>query len=67
MSLRTNIRNSPADPASDPPADLEDRLLTREHLGLTVLFDHDVTDGPAVARFVARLQDLMESAYGLVP
>ena len=46
---------------------VDDRLLMREHLGLTVLFDHDVTDGAPVARFVARLQELMESAYGLVP
>lgn len=42
------------------------QLANREHLGLTVLFDHAVTDGAPVARFTARLQELMESAYGLV-
>ena len=52
---------------SPRPLLVEDRLVMREHLGLTVLFDHDVTDGAPVARFVARLQELMESAYNLVP
>jgi pyruvate/2-oxoglutarate dehydrogenase complex dihydrolipoamide acyltransferase (E2) component len=66
MRLRTNIRNSMAGQSADQPADLVgDRLLPREHLGLTVLFDHDVTDGAPVARFIGRLQELMETAYGL--
>jgi hypothetical protein len=47
------------------PAIVDDHLVTREHLGLTVLFDHDVTDGAPVARFIGRLQELMESAYAL--
>lgn len=42
-----------------------DQTVTREHLGLTVLFDHAVTDGAPVARFLGRLQDLMVSGYGL--
>ncbi len=50
---------------SPRPLLVEDRLLMREHLGLTVLFDHDVTDGAPVARFIGRLQELLESAYGL--
>lgn len=37
--------------------------VMREHLGLTVLFDHEVTDGAPVARFIGRLQELMESGY----
>jgi pyruvate/2-oxoglutarate dehydrogenase complex dihydrolipoamide acyltransferase (E2) component len=41
------------------------QLTNREHLALTVLFDHTVTDGAPVARFVGRLQDLMEDGYGL--
>lgn len=45
---------------------VSDHLVMREHLGLTVLFDHDVTDGAPVARFIGRLQELVESAYGLV-
>lgn len=52
---------------SPRPLLVGDRLVMREHLGLTVLFDHDVTDGAPVARFVSRLQELMESACGLVP
>ncbi len=51
---------------SPRPVLIEDRLLAREHLGLTVLFDHDVTDGAPVARFVGRLQELMESAYAVM-
>jgi hypothetical protein len=42
-----------------------DRPVTREYLGLTVLFDHEVTDGAPAARFIARLQELMASGYGL--
>jgi len=34
-------------------------------LCVTVLFDHDVTDGAPVARFVDRLRELLESADGL--
>ncbi|MFN8469548.1 MAG: 2-oxo acid dehydrogenase subunit E2, partial [Caldilineaceae bacterium] len=50
---------------SPRPLLVDDRLLMREHLGLTVLFDHDVTDGAPVARFIGRLQELMESGYSL--
>lgn len=39
--------------------------VMREHLGLTVLFDHEVTDGAPVARFIGRLQELMESGYAI--
>jgi len=42
-----------------------DRVVMREHLGLTVLFDHAVTDGAPVVRFIGRLQELMGSAYEL--
>jgi pyruvate/2-oxoglutarate dehydrogenase complex dihydrolipoamide acyltransferase (E2) component len=41
------------------------QLAMREYLGLTVLFDHAVTDGAPVARFIARLQELMQAAHGL--
>ena len=34
-------------------------------IGLTVLFDHDVTDGVPVALFLRRLTELMETAWGL--
>jgi pyruvate/2-oxoglutarate dehydrogenase complex dihydrolipoamide acyltransferase (E2) component len=42
-----------------------EQVVAREHLGLTVLFDHDVTDGAPVARFLARLQELMAAVDGL--
>jgi pyruvate/2-oxoglutarate dehydrogenase complex dihydrolipoamide acyltransferase (E2) component len=29
------------------------------------MFDHDVTDGAPVARFIRRLQELMTNQYGL--
>lgn len=36
-----------------------------EVLALSVVFDHAVTDGAAVARFVHRLHELLSQAYGL--
>ncbi len=51
---------------SPRPIMVGDRLVMREHLGLTVLFDHDVTDGAPVARFIGRLQELMELGHALV-
>lgn len=47
------------------PALVEGRLVDREHVGLTVLSDHEVVDGAPVARFIARLQELMNAGYGL--
>ena len=40
-------------------------IQKREILHLTVLIDHDVIDGAPAARFVRRLVELIESAYGL--
>lgn len=39
----------------------------RELLSVTLVFDHDVIDGAPIARFAARLTELMEGAYGLTP
>ncbi len=47
------------------PGILHEQIVIREYVGLTVLFDHDVTDGAPVARFVRRLQELMAGRYGL--
>jgi pyruvate/2-oxoglutarate dehydrogenase complex dihydrolipoamide acyltransferase (E2) component len=41
------------------------QLESREHLCLTVSFDHDIVDGGPAARFVRRFQQLIESAAGL--
>jgi pyruvate/2-oxoglutarate dehydrogenase complex dihydrolipoamide acyltransferase (E2) component len=47
------------------PGVIRDQIVIREYVGLTVLFDHDVTDGAPVTRFIRRLQELMASRYGL--
>jgi pyruvate/2-oxoglutarate dehydrogenase complex dihydrolipoamide acyltransferase (E2) component len=44
---------------------IDERIAIREYVGMTVMFDHDVTDGAPVARFMKRLQELMTSGYGL--
>ncbi len=48
------------------PGVIHAQIVIREYVGLTVMFDHDVTDGAPVARFIKRLQELMEGGYGLV-
>lgn len=40
-------------------------LETREHLCLTIGFDHEIIDGAPAARFVQRLKELVEHAMGL--
>lgn len=40
---------------------------TRDILALTVVFDHAVTDGAPVGRFVHRLHALLRQGYGLQP
>jgi pyruvate/2-oxoglutarate dehydrogenase complex dihydrolipoamide acyltransferase (E2) component len=47
------------------PGVIDERIVIRDYVGMTVMFDHDVTDGAPVARFMRRLQELMTSGYGL--
>jgi pyruvate/2-oxoglutarate dehydrogenase complex dihydrolipoamide acyltransferase (E2) component len=47
------------------PAVVAERIVPRDILCLTVVFDHDVVDGAPAARFVRRLVELIESGYGL--
>jgi pyruvate/2-oxoglutarate dehydrogenase complex dihydrolipoamide acyltransferase (E2) component len=47
------------------PGVIHEQIVIREYVGLTIMFDHDVTDGAPVARFIRRLQELMESGYGI--
>ena len=47
------------------PGIVHEQIVIREYVGLTIMFDHDVTDGAPVARFIGYLQKLMESGYGL--
>jgi pyruvate/2-oxoglutarate dehydrogenase complex dihydrolipoamide acyltransferase (E2) component len=37
------------------------RFESREHLCLTVSFDHDIIDGAPAARFMQRLSDIIKS------
>ncbi|MFX0177170.1 MAG: 2-oxo acid dehydrogenase subunit E2 [Candidatus Hodarchaeota archaeon] len=48
------------------PGVINDKIEIREHLTITVLFNHDVVDGAPAARFIDKLKDLIESGYGLV-
>lgn len=41
------------------------RVVPRSVLSLSVMVDHDLVDGAPVARFAARLRELIESAAGL--
>jgi len=47
------------------PGVVGEEIKIREYLCMTILFDHDVVDGAPVARFIARLAELVENAYGL--
>jgi pyruvate/2-oxoglutarate dehydrogenase complex dihydrolipoamide acyltransferase (E2) component len=47
------------------PGVVNEQIVIREYVGLTILFDHDVIDGAPVARFIRRLQELMTGSYGL--
>jgi pyruvate/2-oxoglutarate dehydrogenase complex dihydrolipoamide acyltransferase (E2) component len=47
------------------PGVVGDEITIREYLSMSVLFDHDVTDGAPVFRFIQRLNELLEDAYGL--
>jgi pyruvate/2-oxoglutarate dehydrogenase complex dihydrolipoamide acyltransferase (E2) component len=47
------------------PGIFNDQIALREYLGMTVMFDHDVTDGAPAARFIGRLLELMGSGFGL--
>ncbi|RLC71510.1 MAG: dihydrolipoamide acyltransferase [Chloroflexi bacterium] len=47
------------------PGVVDEEITIREYLSMTVLFDHDVTDGAPVIRFIQRLNELLEHGYGL--
>lgn len=42
-----------------------DKVEARGYVGMTLLFDHNVTDGVPVARFMQRLREPIESGYCL--
>jgi pyruvate/2-oxoglutarate dehydrogenase complex dihydrolipoamide acyltransferase (E2) component len=44
---------------------VDGQITTRDHLSLTVSFDHSMIDGAPAARFTQRFKELIESSYGL--
>jgi pyruvate/2-oxoglutarate dehydrogenase complex dihydrolipoamide acyltransferase (E2) component len=44
---------------------IDEQVVQREFLALTVSVDHDVVDGAPATRFAARLRELIECGYGL--
>jgi pyruvate/2-oxoglutarate dehydrogenase complex dihydrolipoamide acyltransferase (E2) component len=49
----------------EKPGVVDGHIAIREYLCMTLSFDHDLIDGAPAARFVARLRELLEGAYGL--
>jgi hypothetical protein len=47
------------------PGVINDEIAIREYLHLTITADHDIVDGGPLARFVERLTELIENAYGI--
>ena len=44
---------------------VDDKVLVREILHITITVDHSIIDGGPLARFVSRLTELLEAGYGL--
>lgn len=44
---------------------VDDKILVREILHVTITADHSIVDGGPLARFVSRLTELLETGYGL--
>jgi pyruvate/2-oxoglutarate dehydrogenase complex dihydrolipoamide acyltransferase (E2) component len=47
------------------PGVIGEAIAIREYLSMTILFDHDVTDGAPAFRFAQRLNELLADGYGL--
>jgi pyruvate/2-oxoglutarate dehydrogenase complex dihydrolipoamide acyltransferase (E2) component len=47
------------------PAVIDGQIVDKEHLCLTVTFDHDIIDGAPAARYMQRFKELLESGSGL--
>ncbi|HXZ05929.1 MAG TPA: 2-oxo acid dehydrogenase subunit E2, partial [Ktedonobacteraceae bacterium] len=50
---------------AEKPGIVDGQIAVREYLCITLSFDHDVIDGAPAARFTKRLQELIESGFGL--
>ncbi len=47
------------------PGIIDNKISIREYIHLTITTDHDIIDGGPLARFVEKLNSLMEKGYGL--
>jgi pyruvate/2-oxoglutarate dehydrogenase complex dihydrolipoamide acyltransferase (E2) component len=47
------------------PGVVDEKILIREYLHVTITADHSIIDGGPLARFVSRLTELLETGYGL--
>lgn len=52
-------------PVVKKPGVVENQIIIREYLHLTVLFDHNIIDGAPAARFISDLCERVERADGL--
>lgn len=50
---------------AEKPGIVNGRIEPREHLDVTMCFDHDIVDGAPATRFTARFKELIEGGYGL--
>jgi pyruvate/2-oxoglutarate dehydrogenase complex dihydrolipoamide acyltransferase (E2) component len=48
------------------PKEIEGKVVNREHICLTVSFDHDIVDGAPAARFIRQLTKLLESGQSML-
>ena len=47
------------------PGVIGNEIEIHEYLSMTILFDHDITDGAPVARFIQQFKEILENGYGL--
>ena len=47
------------------PGIVNDEILIREYMSVTLSFDHDIVDGAPAARFIEYFRELIEDGYGL--
>lgn len=50
---------------AEKPGIIDGQVAIREHLSLTISFNHEMIDGAPAALFAARLKNLIENGYGL--
>ena len=51
---------------TEKPGVVEGRVEIRDYLSMTITVDHDIIDGAPLARFIARLRELIENGFGLI-